>query len=92
MSALYNMQQNKMAASVDMKINILKNSIRTFSGWLDSCYQLINQLPQELGKSDSAHLRELAMKYKVRGLLFVKLFLAELLENGMCLESLHYCT
>ncbi len=55
-----------MAASVDMKIRILKKSMSTFSNWLDGCDQLISELPQKLEKSDSTHLRELALKYKVR--------------------------
>lgn len=53
------------AASVDMKINILKKSMGTFSVWLDGCDKLIKELPQELEKSDSTHLRDLALKYKV---------------------------
>ena len=54
-----------MAASVDMKIKILKKSMSTFSSWLDGCHTLVNELPDQLGKSDPAHLRELALKYKV---------------------------
>ena len=54
-----------MAANVNMKIKILRKSMSTFTTWLDSCDALIQQLPQELRKSDSAHLRDLALKYKV---------------------------
>lgn len=54
-----------MAASVNMKIKILKKSMNTFSTWLDGCDALIKQLPQELEKADSAHIRDLVLKYKV---------------------------
>lgn len=54
-----------MAASVDMKIKILKKSMSTFSQWLDGCDKLVRELPEQLEKSDPSHLRELALKYKV---------------------------
>ena len=57
--------QPNMATSVEMKIKILKKSMSTFGVWLDSCDQLIKELPQELENSDPSHLRELALKYKV---------------------------
>ena len=40
----------------------------TFSGWLDQCEELISALPTQLEQCDHAHLRELAMKYKVSAL------------------------
>ena len=52
-------------ADIDLKISILKKSMSTFSGWLDQCEELINALPTQLEQCDHAHLRELAMKYKV---------------------------
>ena len=52
-------------ADIDLKISILKKSMSTFSGWLDRCEELINALPTQLEQCDHAHLRELAMKYKV---------------------------
>ncbi len=65
-----------MDTSVDMKIKILKKSMETFKIWLDSCDQLVQELPQELGKTDPSqlksmplnfsHLRDLALKYKVQ--------------------------
>ena len=33
--------------------------------WLDSCEQLVLDLPRELETQDFNHLRELALKYKV---------------------------
>jgi hypothetical protein len=52
-------------ADIDLKISILKKSMSTFSGWLDQCQELISALPTQLEQCDQAHLRELAMKYKV---------------------------
>lgn len=54
-----------MAASVDMKIQILRKSMSTFSSWLDGCDALVNELPGELEKADSAQIRDLVLKYKV---------------------------
>ena len=52
-------------ADIDLKIQILKRSMSTFSGWLDQCEQLIGALPTQLEQCDHTHLRELAMQYKV---------------------------
>ena len=52
-------------AGIDHKIRILKKSIATFHGWLDSCEELLKSLPSELESCKPSQLRELALKYKV---------------------------
>ena len=52
-------------AGIDHKIRILKRSIATFHGWLDSCEELLKSLPSELESCKPSQLRELALKYKV---------------------------
>ena len=48
-----------------MKVEILQKAMKPFVHWLDSCDQLVKELPVELEKADLNHLGELSFKYKV---------------------------
>ena len=52
-------------AGVELKIQILRKLMSTFSNWLDDCDQLLTSIPTELEQCSALELRDLALKYKV---------------------------
>ena len=54
-------------ASAEHKVQVLRRFVATFSGWLDTCEQLLLEIPgqTEVKASDAASLRDLALRFKV---------------------------